>query len=109
MVETHDGAPVGFALLKPIPFSADVTTETGERDTEIGWHLHPDSWGSGFAAEAAQTLIRHARTQGLTELVAVTHADNVAFHAVARRAGMTYADTTSRYYDATCELFTLML
>lgn len=109
LVETRGGAPAGFALLKPIPFSAHVTTEVGDQDTEIGWHLHPDSWGSGFAVEAAQALIRHARAQGLAELVAVTHADNVASQAVARRAGMSYAGTTSRYYDATCELFTLAL
>ena len=109
LVEADDGAPVGFALLTAIPFSAHVTTEVGDQDTEIGWHLHPDSWGSGFAVEAAQALIRHARAQGLAELVAVTHADNVASQAVARRAGMTYAGTTSRYYDAVCELFTLTL
>jgi len=109
LAETHDGAPVGFALLKPIPFSAHVTAEAGEQDTEIGWHLHPDSWGSGFAADAAQALIQHARSRGLGALVAVTHADNIASQAVARRAGMSYAGTTTRYYDTTCELFTLML
>lgn len=107
LVETDDRTPVGFALLKAIPFSTHVATETGVQDTEIGWHLHPDSWGSGFAVEAAQALIRHARAQGLTALVAVTHADNVASQAVARRAGMSYAGTTTRYYDATCELFTI--
>ena len=109
LVEANDGAPVGFALLKAIPFSAQATPETGEQDTEIGWHLHPDSWGSGFAAEAAQALIRHARRQGLTVLVAVMHRNNVASQAVARRAGMSYVGTTSRYYDATCELFTFAL
>ncbi|MGO1550395.1 MAG: GNAT family N-acetyltransferase [Nesterenkonia sp.] len=109
LVETNDRVPVGFTLLKAIPFSAHVATETGEQDTEIGWHLHPDSWGSGFAVEAAQALIRHARAQGLTALVAVTHADNAASHAVARRAEMSYAGTTTRYYDATCELFTISL
>lgn len=109
LVETHKEAAVGFALLKPIPFSAQATLEAGEQDTEIGWHLHPDSWGAGFAVEAAQALIRHARAKGLAELVAVTHADNVASQAVARRAGMSYAGTTSRYYDAACELFTLTL
>lgn len=103
----EDGAQAGFALLKPIPFSDHV--EAAPQDTEIGWHLHPDTWGSGLATEAAQALVSHARTQGLERLVAVTHADNAASQAVARRLGMSHQGPTDRYYDTTCELFTLRL
>ncbi|NLS09766.1 GNAT family N-acetyltransferase [Nesterenkonia sp. MY13] len=103
---TDDDAAVGFALLKPIPFSEGIE---GEQDVEIGWHLHPRAWGKGYASEAAQALVDHARAQGLKQLVAVTHADNAASQAVAARLGMTHQDSTDRYYNTTCELFTLDL
>lgn len=102
-----DDHPVGFVLLKPIPFSTGAEAE--EEDTEIGWHLHPNAWGSGFASEAAEALLDGARTQGLPRVVAVTHPDNVASRSVAERIGMTHEGLTTRYYDSTCELYTLDL
>ncbi|WP_120004166.1 GNAT family N-acetyltransferase [Nesterenkonia muleiensis] len=107
LVENHDGAPLGFALMKPIPFSEGVVAQ--QEDLEIGWHLHPEAWGSGFATEAAQALIDHARAVGHKRLVAVTHPDNTGSQAVARRLGMTHEGRTERYYNTSCELFTLDL
>lgn len=102
-----DQLPAGFALMKPIPFSDSFESE--QRHIEIGWHLHPDSWGSGIATEAAHALIERARAYGVNQLVAVTHAQNVASQAVTRRLGMTCQGSTDRYYNTTCELFTLNL
>ncbi len=102
-----DAAPLGFVLMKPIPFSEGVTAEQSE--FEIGWHLHPSAWGSGFASESAQALVDHARAGGLQRLVAVTNPANAESQAVARRLGMTYQGATDRYYNTTCELFTLEL
>ena len=102
-----DHPPAGFVLMKPIPFSEGF--ESDETHIEIGWHLHPDAWGSGIATEAAHALIDHARTNGIGHLVAVTHAHNLASQAVARRLGMTYEGPTDRYYNTTCELFSLNL
>lgn len=106
LIETRDfRRRLGFVLLKPIPFSAGV--QETEQDLEIGWHLHPDAQGCGYAAEAAAALIDHAGRAGITTLVAVTDAANSASRAVARRLGMTHQGSTDRYYDATCELYTL--
>lgn len=108
LVEELEGkTPTGFALMKPIPFSSGA--EEPEQDMEIGWHLHPGAWGSGIATEAAGALVEHARRCGIPRLVAVTHAENAASQAVARRLSMHYEGTTNRYYDTTCELFTLSL
>lgn len=107
LIETHDAAPLGFALLKPIPFSTGI--DQAEEDIEIGWHLHPDGWGHGYATEAAQALIDFAHTTGLSRLVAVTHPQNAASQAVARRLGMRHEGLSARYYETTCELFTLEL
>lgn len=111
LVETlGDHRPVGFGLLKPIPWSTDLARDTTvDQDTEIGWHLHPEAWGHGFATETARTLLAHARRRGLDRVVAVTHAQNIASQRVAERIGMRHEGSTDRYYDTTCELFTLEL
>ena len=36
---TGSGAVAGTVLLKPLP--------GGVGEVEVGWHLHPDSWGRG--------------------------------------------------------------
>lgn len=94
--------PIGTVLLKPLPRSG-----TGEPtpDTEVGWHLHPDAWGRGFATEAAGRLLAHAWDHGLTEVFAVTYPDNGPSQAVCGRLGMARLGLTDRYYGITCELF----
>lgn len=101
------GAPVGSLLLKPIPASGTepLPPLNHTDDTEIGWHLHPDAWGRGYANEAAAAALAHGFERGLPRVVAVTHADNLASQAVCRRIGMTHRGTTDAYYNATCELF----
>lgn len=106
LVETrYDGVRLGFVLMKPIPFSTGVQ-ETAQ-DVEIGWHLHPDAQGRGYAVEAVTALVDHARRGGLTVLVAVTDPANFASRAVAQRLGMEHQGPTDRYYGTTCELYTL--
>jgi RimJ/RimL family protein N-acetyltransferase len=99
-----DGQLLGTLLLKPIPASSDQTPLPPSGDIEIGWHLHPDAWGRGYATEAAGRVLTHAFTSGLDEVVAVTQPANTASQAVARRIGMTPAGQTDRYYNMTCEL-----
>ena len=102
-VGTHEGQPVGTVLLKPIPDSGADTA----RDTEIGWHFHPDAWGRGYATEAARAVLDHAWSSGLTRVVAVTHPENTPSQAVCRRLGMTARGLSTAYYDAECALFEL--
>src|ERR1700749_2247877 len=44
VVDRLTGVAVGSVILKPLP--------DGEGEVEIGWQLHPDSWGHGFGREA---------------------------------------------------------
>lgn len=46
----ESGHLLGNVLLKPIPLSDSAK---GERPVEIGWHLHPEAQGAGYATEAA--------------------------------------------------------
>ncbi|MER7456702.1 GNAT family N-acetyltransferase [Micromonospora sp. NPDC126480] len=99
-----DGRLVGNLLLKPIPLSAGEPTG-GPAEVEIGWHLHPDAWGHGYATEAAAAVLDDAFSRGLPRVIAVTSPDNHASQAVCRRLGMTHLGRTTRYYDTTNELF----
>ncbi len=56
---------------------------------EVGWRLHPDHWGRGYATEAAATALRHGFDEcGLDEIIAFTAVRNVRSQAVMRRLGM---------------------
>lgn len=99
-----DGAatPVGTVLLKVLPLSGSGEP-SGE--TEIGWHLHPDAWGHGYATEAAARVLEHAWAHGVGEVFAVTYPENGPSQAVCRRLGMAHLGRSERYYDVACELF----
>lgn len=99
-----DDVPVGNLLLKPLPLS-DGVVKNATDDIEIGWHLHPDVWGRGFATEAARAVVDDAFSRGTLRILAVTHPDNLASQAVCRRLGMTPRGRTDRYYDTETELF----
>ncbi len=102
----QNGKLLGSVMLKPIPVSSDEFPLTDGGDIEIGWHLHPDAWGHGYATEAGTRVLEHTFDSGLAQVVAVVVAANTAARAVAARIGMTHQGPTARYYDTTCELFT---
>jgi RimJ/RimL family protein N-acetyltransferase len=74
---------------------------------EIGWHLHPDVWGRGYASEAARAVLRHGFARGLEEIHAVTHLTNVASQAVCRRIGMEHRGVIEKWYVEPSEHFVL--
>ncbi|MEV7937264.1 GNAT family N-acetyltransferase [Kitasatospora sp. NPDC088264] len=99
-VERRDTAVlVGTVLLAPIP--------DGDGAVEVGWHFHPDSWGSGFATEAARALVAAGFASGLAEVHAVVRPGNDPSMAVCRRLGMAGRGLTDRYYGTEMEQFTL--
>lgn len=85
------GQVAGSVLLLTLPHA-----EHGE--VEIGWHLHPDSWGHGYASEAGAAVLRHAFASGLSEVHALTHTTNVASQRVAERLGMRPLGVMERWY-----------
>ncbi|MGE5123537.1 MAG: GNAT family N-acetyltransferase, partial [Acidobacteriaceae bacterium] len=47
------------------------------REWEIGWAVHPQEWGKGFATEAAWCVMDYAfRELGVHRIVAFCHVDN---------------------------------
>ncbi|MBI2244891.1 MAG: GNAT family N-acetyltransferase [Nocardioides sp.] len=95
-----DGVVVGTVLLLTLP-----NAEHGE--VEIGWHLHPDSWGHGYATEAARAVLGHGFAAGLPEIIAVSHTDNLASQAVMRRLGMVDRGITEQWYEGESALFVM--
>lgn len=94
-VTEPDGRIVGTTMLKPAPDAERRPTE----NVEIGWHLHPDVWGRGYATELARALVD--RFFGLTDgqrLIALVDPGNDKSAAVARRAGLAYVGLTEKYY-----------
>ncbi|MCX6396517.1 MAG: GNAT family N-acetyltransferase [Propionibacteriales bacterium] len=104
-VEVTDGGPfhgrvIGSVLLVPLP-----NNEHGE--VEIGWHLHPEAWGHGFAPEAARAVLAHGFDGGLPEIHAVTHLTNEPSMAVARKIGMEHRGVVHTWYAESSQHFVL--
>ena len=89
------GHIAGTALLVALPNPPDPD----RWDVEVGWHLHPDSWGHGYATEAAAAELDHGFAHGLAEVHAVTHLGNDASQRVCARLGMTDEGVVHQWYD----------
>lgn len=93
------GPPAGTVLFKPLPH--------GVGEVEVGWHLHPDSWGHGYATVAARAVVDRGFDGGLSEVYAVVRPGNEPSLAVCRRLGMEPLGRTRRWYDVEVEAFRL--
>jgi RimJ/RimL family protein N-acetyltransferase len=93
----------GTVLVKLLP----NTDGSPPGDVEIGWHLHPDSWGNGYATEAARGAVARAFAAGLPEVFAIVYPDNAPSLAVCRRLGMRPLGLTRRWYGIEAEGFHL--
>ena len=101
-IEVTDGGPLHGRVIGSVPL---LRLPDGDGEVEIGWHLHPDAWGRGYASEAARAILRHGFTGGLEQIHAVTHLTNVASQAVCRRIGMEHHGVTHQWYVEPSEHF----
>lgn len=101
-LEVIDGGPlhgrvIGTVLLLVLPNSSG--------EVEIGWHLHPDAWGNGYAPEAARAILGHGFAGAIPEIHAVTHLTNENSMTVARKIGMTHLGITHEWYEEPSQHF----
>ena len=96
-----DGVPVGTVLLVPLQDGAGARLT----EVEVGWHLHPDAWGHGYASEAAQGALDRGWSAGLTEVYAVVLPGNDPSVAVTRRLGMASVGRSDRFYGIEMDVF----
>ena len=99
-IECADATVAGTVLFKPLP--------NGVGEVEVGWHLHPECWGHGYATEAARAVIDRGFDTGLPEVYAVVKPGNTASLAVCARLGMQPLGRLRRWYDVELEAFRLM-
>ena len=80
-IEVKDtGIVAGTALLAFLPESDEMI--------QVGWHLHPDSAGHGYATEAASAVLDHGFSSGIHEIWADMYPDNEPSAKVCLRLGM---------------------
>jgi ribosomal-protein-alanine N-acetyltransferase len=61
----------------------------GAHEAEIGYTLHPDQWGRGYATEAATALVGFGFSQlHLARITATCRPENVASAGVLQKIGM---------------------
>jgi RimJ/RimL family protein N-acetyltransferase len=94
-----DDRVIGGAILLPLP--------PGNEDLEIGWQLHPDSWGHGYASETTHALAAWAFRHNTDEIFAVVRPGNTRAAATVRRNGMHWVGETSKYYGLDMQVFRL--
>jgi len=75
------GVLAGGVAVTPLP-------KDPEGRYEVGWHLHPDSAGGGYATEAGAAIIDGVFEQGLEELWCTMYPDNEPSARVAKRLGL---------------------
>jgi RimJ/RimL family protein N-acetyltransferase len=97
VVERATDTAAGSVLLKPLP--------DGAGEIEVGWHLHPDSWGRGLATDAARLLVARGFDLGLLEIWAVTHVNNHRSARVCEKLGMRLLGVTDRWYHEPSLMF----
>lgn len=92
-----DSALLGFVGIRNVPFEAHFTPAV-----EVGWRLRRDTWGSGYATEAAQECVRYGfETLGLEQIIAMARPDNWPSRRVMDRLGMWHDEAgTFRYPPA---------
>jgi RimJ/RimL family protein N-acetyltransferase len=86
---SQDGEIVGGASLLPLP---------PDEEFEIGWALHPQAWGQGYATESGLTLARWAFNQGIEQVIALVRPANTRAAATVGRIGMEWVGETEKYH-----------
>ena len=104
-VTLRSGEPIGTVLLKMAPLTSEQRPMPLSNDHEVGWHLHPDHWGHGYATEAAAGALQRAFDAGIDEVVALIVPGNERSVHVAERLGMKHLGLTDRYYGIKAHLY----
>jgi RimJ/RimL family protein N-acetyltransferase len=85
----EDGQMVGGATLLPLP---------PDDEFEIGWALHRQAWGHGYATESGLALARWAFDQGIEQVIALVRPANTRAAATVDRIGMEWVGETEKYH-----------
>ncbi len=94
----EDCRVIGGATLLPLP---------PDEEFEMGWQLHPQAWGRGYATETGLALARWAFEQGIEQVIALVRPANTRAVAMVRRIGMEWVGETEKYHNLRLQEFRL--
>ncbi len=94
----QDGRVIGGATLLPL---------SPDEEFEVGWQLHREAWGHGYASEAGLALARWAFGQGIEQVIALVRPANTRAMEMVRRMGMEWVGETEKYHDLRMQEFRL--
>lgn len=86
----HDGF-IGWILIRPMHFFSD---SPDWHDLEIGWRFKQQSWGKGYATEAARAVVEVVTAlASVTHLSAIALPENTGSIGIMKKLGMHYSKT----------------
>jgi RimJ/RimL family protein N-acetyltransferase len=94
----QDGQVIGGATLLPLP---------PDEEFEMGWQLHRQAWGRGYATEAGLALARWAFGQDIEEVIALVRPANARARGTVHRIGMEWVGETEKYHRLRLQQFRL--
>jgi RimJ/RimL family protein N-acetyltransferase len=91
-----DQEVIGYLGLSMPAFLSELIPANRMPAVEVGWRLHPDYWGKGYATEGANAALRGAfETLQLGEVCSAPQSINPPSAYVAQRIGMQYERTAT--------------
>lgn len=88
IAKIDDGQYLGWVLVRPVNFFGQGKDEN---NLELGWRFFRNTWGNGYATEAAEQIklaIKNQRVANKISAIAVT--ENKASIGVMKKLGMTF-------------------
>lgn len=86
--ERASNSSIGWILVRPFGF---FSTEPDIDNIELGWRFQRDSWGHGYATEAALHVKEALYLMGVEKFSAITTKDNQNSINVMKKLGMTFS------------------
>lgn len=103
-IERRDtGRLVGNLLCKPMSknMQSFIDINLEDQPSEIGWHLHPEAQGRGYATEAASVVLEYAKqSNARQQVLAIVDPRNYPSQKVCDRLGLQFLGFTSGYASA---------
>ena len=95
-LSTGNRQAIGWILVRPLGF---FTGNPQPDNLELGWRFRRQSWGKGYATEAAKAVLDSLKQAGCPQFSALALADNHGSINIMQKLGMQY-QRTERYTDA---------
>jgi RimJ/RimL family protein N-acetyltransferase len=91
VIITETNQFIGWVLVRPMNFFSD---EPEFDNIEMGWRFKKDSWGNGYATEAAASIKVAIRDQGRAKKIsAIAFEENKASTKIMLKLGLNYIKT----------------